>query len=69
MGNSVLEYGELWATPSTAQARHTCEHPTLVIAEHGGTGDRWRLGLHAGRDVLVDGHGERDAGCALGARP
>ena len=28
MGNSVFEYGELWATPSTAQARPTREHPT-----------------------------------------
>ena len=25
MGNSVFEYGELWATPSTAQARPTRE--------------------------------------------
>ena len=29
MGNSVFDYGELWATPSTAQARPTREHPTV----------------------------------------
>ena len=56
------------ASRIVAVGRHSRGMPHLVssllVTEDGHTEGGGGLGLHAGHDVLVDGHGKRDAAVA-----
>ena len=63
-------YGAGWRQLKLTPAHNITPKDTAIragfwlVAEHGGAECGGGVGLHAGEDVLVDGHGEGGAGVA-----